>query len=98
MKKIFEFSYKVYSGDNTYYSKHEISAISVREAYVKFVAESNGLAQTVAKEKIEMKLGKVWLVEDAIEEFNPLGSCDLDLYKVVSVKKQVTKCSPYSII
>lgn len=87
MKKTFEFRYKVYNGDNTYYSKHEISALSAREAYVKFVAESNGLAQMVAKETIEMKLGKGWLVEDAIEEFNPLGSCDLDLYKVVSVKE-----------
>lgn len=90
MNKEYSITYKVYSFENTYYSKHLITAASKHEAYIKFMAESNAISPAAAKELIEAKLGKRWLLAHAIDKFNPLGSSNLELYRVDTIRKRRT--------
>ena len=88
MEKKFEFQYKVYTYEDKLYSQCTISAKNRKEAFIKFVAESNCISFKEAKEVIKDEFGSgLWRTENAINAMNPLGSNDSSLYELQSINQ-----------
>lgn len=86
MEKTFTYTYKRYVYDITDYFEGKINAKNRKEAFIKIVAEHNGMTLDNAKKHIEKTLGKVWSVDNAIMRMNPLGSNDTALYRIDSLE------------
>lgn len=88
MEYIFKFDYVVYNFEDKSYLQHHIKAKNIKVAFIKFVAECNGVCFLDAKHFINSKMGSGnWRVENAIALTTPLGSSNLSLYDLRSIKK-----------